>query len=86
MSNFNLCQFLLETSDEFNGHKQTTINGLSFDDLLLLCKDLEEYVDNSNVFYIKYYSDSSYSVYQSDYWEEKEHHSGATDRLILSSS
>ena len=86
MSNFNLCQFLLETQDEFNGHKQTIVDGLSFDDLLLLCKDLEEYVDNSHLFYVQYYSDGGYSLYQSGYWKEDEHALKMRDRLILSSS
>lgn len=86
MSNFDLYQFLLESPNEFNGHKQTIIDGLSFDDLLLLCKDLEEYVDNSHLFYVQYYSDGGYSLYQSGYWKENEHHLKSTDRLILSSS
>lgn len=82
--NFNIAKFLL-TTNNYNGHFQTTVTGLSIQDCLDICKDLEAYRDlgKDTSFVCEVWTDGGISIYQKDYWKDGEHPSGHKDRLIL---
>lgn len=77
-----LATFLLENKNEYNGHKQTELGGITFDDLQGVVEVLQS-EDPCHLFYMKIFSDGSGSVEQGCYWEEGEHLMGHTDRTIF---
>lgn len=78
-----LAEFLLKTKDEYNGHLQTQVKGLSIKKGVHLCKELEEYTNDKHSFVLEVWSDGNYTIYQKDYWKAGEHPLGHTDRIIL---
>ena len=76
-----LATFLLENKNEYNGHKQTELGKMTFDELWEVIRALEE--ESPHSFYMKMYSDGSGSVEQASYWKEWEHLLGHEDRLIF---
>lgn len=78
---FNFAKFLLETKNEFNGHKQTEINGLTVNDIDRLIGDLEFETGSS---FITYFDEDEYHIYQLDFWEEGDECPVKLHRLILS--
>lgn len=78
----NIAEFLLKLENQFCGHYQTEIKGLSIEDGLQLCKELEEYTDNQYSFVLELWTDGSYTVYCKDYFPEGK--VGGRDRIILS--
>ena len=86
----NLAKSLIESTAEYNGHKQNVLSHLSHEDLLQLLKDLaqytrENYHGKSELFALCYYGPDDYLIEQKDYWKVGEHLLGHTDRIILSS-
>lgn len=80
-----LAEFLLKNKSECNGHKQMEISSMSIEDGMQLLEDLSDICeDKSDVFFMQLFSDGSFDIYQSDYWDSGEHPLGHTDRLILS--
>lgn len=79
-----LAQFLLESKDEYNGHKNTSLNKLPLSQGIELCKELEQYTNERYCFVCEVHSDTSYNIVQKRFWKEGEHPSGHIDRLILS--
>ena len=77
-----LATFLLENKNEYNGHKQTELGEMTFDDLREVMEALQEESPHHS-FYMKIYSDGSGSVEQASYWKEGEHQLGHVDRLIF---
>ena len=78
-----LAEFLLKTQNVHNGHLQTEIKGMSFEDAVQLCKDLEEVTDNRYCFVVEYWPEGDMTIYQKQYWNIGEHQLGCTDRIIL---
>jgi len=78
----NICKLLLEIKNDYNGHKQTQLNGLSVKQGLKLCKALEKYTNHSHSFVMEVWSDGGFMIVQKDYF--KDHILGHTDRNILS--
>lgn len=78
-----LAEFLLKTKDEYNGHLQTQITGLSIKKAIRLCKELEAVTDDEYSFVVEVYTDGSFTIWQKDYWKAGEHNLGHIDRMIL---
>ena len=76
----NLAEFLLNTPNEYNSHKQTEIKGLSIEDGMKLCKELEE-LEPYYAFVIELWSTGDYTIYQKDFFEEG--NPTGRDRMIL---
>lgn len=77
-----LSEFLLNSENEFNGHKQLEIGDISFKSLRTVVAELEE-AEPSYSFKIELFSDGSGSVEQTCYWRKGEHPSGHIDRTIF---
>lgn len=80
---FSFAQFLLNQTKECNGHLQTETTGLSVNDALVICKELEKLTDHQNAFTIELWTDGSYTIYQMDFWEMGQHPLGHINRMIL---
>lgn len=80
-----IATLLLSLDNQYNGHYQTVIKGLSVEQALEICKELEEYLNSIYFFCIELWSDGSFSVVQKDYWKPGEHPNGYTDRIICAS-
>lgn len=78
----NIAEFLLKLENQYNGHFQTEIKGLSVEDGVALCRELEEYTGNEYSFVLELWTCGSYTVYQKDYFPEWK--VGGRDRIILS--
>ena len=76
----NFAKFLLNTPNEYNSHKQTEIKGLSIEDGIALCKELEE-LEPKYSFVLELWSDGNYTIYQKDFFEEG--NPTGRDRMIL---
>lgn len=81
----NLATFLLNNTEEYNGHKQMEISHMSIDEGKQLLKELSDACDcAADIFYMALFDDGSFDIYQSNYWGYGEHPLGCKDRLILS--
>lgn len=80
----NICKFLLSIENDYNGHKQTIIQGMSVKQALKLCKKLEKYTKARYSFVLELYVDGSFTLLQKDYF--KNHILGHKDRIILGNS
>lgn len=78
-----LAEFLLNTKNQYNGHLQTELEGLSIKKGIRLCKELEEYTNNKYSFVVEVYTDGNFTIWQKDYWKTGEHNLGHLDRMIL---
>lgn len=79
-----LAKFLLNLDNQYNGHFQTTINGLTLKGALKICKELEEYVDRESSFVVvEVWTDGAFTIHQKDFFPEE--HPTGRDRIILSS-
>lgn len=78
----NLARFLLESSNEYNGHKQTELGELTFEEIRVILEALSEESPH-HLFYMKMFNDGSGSVEQAFYWREGEHPRGHVDRIIF---
>lgn len=82
---FSLAQFILKTTDNKKyQHLQHEVKGLSVEDGLQICKDLEELTDRNDSFTLQLWTDGSFAVYRMNYWTPGEHILGHTDQLVLS--
>lgn len=77
-----LAKFLLESSNEYSGHKQTELGELTFEEIRKIMRALEEETP-FHLFHMKLFVDGSGSVEQAFYWEEGEHPLGHVDRIIF---
>ena len=76
----NFAKFLLSTEHEYAGHKQTEIKGLSIEDGMKLCKELEE-LEPEYSFVLELWSDGNYTIWQKYFFEEG--NPTGRDRMIL---
>lgn len=77
----NFAKFLLNTNNEYNGHKQTEIANLSIKQGLKLCKKLRKETNGEYAFVMEVWDDGSYTIYQKDYFPKGSPH--GEDRIIL---
>lgn len=78
-----VADFLMNSENEYNGHKQTEIGGVFLEPLLQILKDLED-SNPPYLFVIQLFCDKSGYIEQKDYWKEGERPDGHRDRLIAS--
>ena len=76
----NFAKFLLETENEYAGHKQTEIKGLSIEDGMELCKELEE-LEPEYSFVLELWTDGNYTIYQKNFFDVG--NPTGRDRMIL---
>lgn len=77
-----LAEFLLNSENEYNGHKQIEVGEISLSALRNVVRALED-EDPYHLFMIQLFSDGSGSVEQANYWREREHPSGSINRMIF---
>jgi hypothetical protein len=73
----------MNIQNDYHQHKQTVIKGLSIQQGLDICKELEDYVDKEYSFVLEVWTDGALTLYQKDFF--KEERVGGRDRIILSS-
>jgi hypothetical protein len=81
----NVAEILLNIQNEYNGHKQTIIRGLTVEDGHQILDALSD-ITGGSLFSLRMYDREEFSIYQEDYWKRGEHPLGHTSRLILSNS
>lgn len=79
---FSFAQFLLNSTNIYNGHIQTETKGIPVEQGLVICKDLEELTDHKYSFTLELWTDGSYTIHQMDYWKKGEHILGDVNRMI----
>lgn len=61
-----LAELLLKINNKYNGHYQTVISGLTFEQGMDICRELEQYSDGKDSFVIELWTDSNYTIYKKD--------------------
>lgn len=74
----NIAKLLLSLDNQYNSHYQTVIKGLTIQQGLDICKELEEYTENKYCFVLEVWSAGTFLLYQKDGLGD------GKDRLILS--
>lgn len=74
----NVAQFLLNIKNEHNGHKQTEIRGLSVEEGIHICRELEKEFDNKVSFTLELWTDGTFTIWEKNEFDNK-------NRIILSS-
>lgn len=77
-----IAELLMNIENEFNSHKQTVIKGLTLEQGIQICKELEEYTDNEHSFVIELWTDGSFTISQKDFFSMG--NLSGRDKLILS--
>lgn len=77
-----LAKFLLNLDNQYNGHYQTEIKGLSLKKALKLCKELEEYTNDGSSFVVEVWTDGCFTIYRKDFFPEG--NQTGRDQMILS--
>lgn len=81
---FSFAQFILNNPHTYNGHMTLEMNGLSTEQGLEICKELEELTNKTHSFVLELYTDGGFSIHRKDFWRKDEHPLGHQDQLILS--
>lgn len=61
-----LAELLLKMDNQYSGHYQTVITGLTLEQGMELCKELEEYVDNQYSFVLELWTCGGFTIYKKD--------------------
>ncbi|UZS00953.1 hypothetical protein [Pseudomonas phage vB_PsaM_M1] len=61
-----LAELLLKINNEHNGHKSTVISGLTLQQGIDICKELEEYTGDKDSFVLELWTDSNFTIYKKD--------------------
>lgn len=83
---FSFAEFLLSQTKQYNGHLQCEVSGLSIEDGIEICKELEEFCGKKKSFTLEVWTDGGFCIHEMDYWEKDEHVNGDRNRMILSVS
>ena len=81
---FNFAKILLNNKNQYNGHLQFNVSGMTVDEGLALCEYLHKETNGDSSFVCEVWTDKNFSIYQKDFWKDGEHIAGHKDRLILS--
>lgn len=81
---FSFAKFLLNQTEDCNGHFQCEASGISIEDGIELCRELEELTDKQWSFTLEVWTCGGYTIYQMDYWKRNEHILGDVNRMVLS--
>lgn len=76
----NIAKLLLNMQNQYNGHYQTVIKGLSVKQGKKICKELEKHTNDQYSFVLELWSDGNFTIYQKDFWKD---HTNGNDRIIL---
>ncbi len=61
-----LAELLLKMDNKYNGHFQTTISGLTLQQGIDICKELEEYTNKQHSFVVELWTDGAFTIYKKD--------------------
>jgi hypothetical protein len=61
-----LAELLLKIDNQYNQHYQTVINGLTLEQGIEICKELEEYTDKQHSFVLELWTDGAFTIYKKD--------------------
>ena len=61
-----LAELLLKMGSQYNGHFQTTVSGLTLEQGMEICKQLEEYTDGQYSFVLELWTCGNYTIYKKD--------------------
>ena len=61
-----LAELLLKMDNQYSGHYQTVINGLTLEQGIAICKELEEYTDKQYSFVLELWTDGAFTIYKKD--------------------
>lgn len=81
---FSFAEFLLNQTKQCNGHLQAEVKGLSVEEGLEICKELEELTNKQSSFTLQLWTCGGYALYQMGCWKQDAHPLGHVDKLILS--
>lgn len=81
---FSFAQFLLNQTKQCNGHLQAEAKGISVEEGLEICRELEELTDKRSCFTLQLWTCGGFTLYQMDFWKQGVHPLGHIDRIILS--
>ena len=62
----NIAKLLLSLDNQYQGHYQTVIKGLSVGQGMEICRLLEEEFDNQESFVLELWTDNNFIVYKKD--------------------
>lgn len=78
----NIAKFLMSIDNQYNGHFQTETKGMSLEQGMEICKELEELFDNKYSFVLELWTCGGFTINQKDYFPNGT--VGGRDRIILS--
>lgn len=61
-----LAELLLKMDNQYNQHYQTTISGLTLEQGMEICKELEEYTDKQHSFVLELWTCGAFTIYKKD--------------------
>jgi len=61
-----LAELLLKISNEHNGHKSTVISGLTLQQGIDICHELEQYSGDKDSFVIELWTCGNFTIYKKD--------------------
>lgn len=61
-----LAELLLKMDNKYMGHYQTTISGLTLEQGIEICKELEEYTDKEHSFVLELWTCGAFTIYKKD--------------------
>lgn len=61
-----LAELLLKMDNKYNGHYQTVITGLTLEQGIEICKELEEYTDKEHSFVLELWTCGAFTIYKKD--------------------
>ena len=61
-----LAELLLKMDNKYNEHYQTVISGLTLEQGMDICRELEQYSDGKDSFVIELWTDMNYTIYKKD--------------------
>jgi len=62
----NIAKLLLSMDNQYNGHYQTTVKGLTVEEGMEICRLLEEEFDNQESFVLELWVDGSFTIRRKD--------------------
>ena len=77
----NVAELLMNIENKYNEHYQTVIKGLTVEQGMEICKELEEHTNKEYSFVLELWTDNTFTIWQKDYFQGR---TNGNDRIILS--
>ena len=61
-----IAELLLKIDNQYSGHYQTVINGLTLEQGIAICKELEEYTGGQHSFVLELWTCGAFTIYKKD--------------------